>query len=511
MDRMGRLNLPLYWRGLLSARSRATSRLRGRRTLSSWSAAFATILLAGSLGTISTDAAADPVQVGAWSAPFDIGVIGIHSVMLPTGEVLLFSYIDTAIGSNARLYDPTTGTTTDVSIPYSRDAFCAGHSLLPDGRMFATGGHIPGGTFGLGVKETDVFDPATRTWTPGPLMSQPRWYPTNVALGNGRTLIFGGDINASTSAVTVDSYNPVTNTLTTLPSSANRDLNLYPRLHLLPDGRIPWVNLAKTRVFDPSTNSWSQVVAQLKFGSRTDTLSSVQLPGLNTIMDIGGHNNARGTTATAEIIDFSQTQPQWRYTGSMSFPRMNGNAVMLPDGTVLMVGGGLGPKKYQSPVLQAEMYDPVSETWSVMAAQSMPRMYHSTAVLLPDGRVLSAGEDHGPIQNQRSAEIYSPPYLFRGPRPTITSAPASVGYQTQFTVSSPEASDITRVAMMAPGSVTHAIDNGQRYLDLSFNRVGGDLVVTSPPNGNQAPPGWYMLFVLNSGGVPSVASWIQIA
>jgi hypothetical protein len=138
-------------------------------------------------------------------------------------------------------------------------------------------------------------------------------------------------------------------------------------------------------------------------------------------------------------------------------------------------------------------------------------MYHSTAVLLPDGRVLSAGEDHGPTQNQTSAEIYSPPYLFRGPRPTITSAPASVGYQTQFTVSSPEASDITRVAMMAPGSVTHAIDNGQRYVDLSFSHVGGDLVVTSPANGNQAPPGWYMLFVLNADGVPSVASWIQIA
>ena len=487
--------------------------MRRRRTLSSWSAAFATILLAGWLGTISTNAAADPVEIGAWSAPFDIGVIGIHSIVLPTGEVLLFSYPATATGSRARLYDPTTGTTTDVSIPYTRDAYCAGHSLLPDGRMFATGGHIPGAAIKEpdGVTETDVFDPDARTWTPGPLMSQARWYPTNVALGNGRTLIFGGDIDASTPAITVDSYNPGTNTLTTLPSSANRDLNLYPRLHLLPDGRIPFVNLAKTRVFDPSTNSWSGVVASLNFGSRTDTLNSVQLPDLNQIMDIGGRNIARGTTATAEIIDFSQPQPQWRYTGSMSYPRMYGNAVMLPDGTVLMVGGGLGPKKYQSPVLQAELYDPVSETWSVMAAQSVPRMYHSTAVLLPDGRVLSAGQDIGPTQNRTSAEIYSPPYLFRGPRPTIESAPAFVGYTTQFTVTSPEASDITRVAMVAPGSVTHAIDNGQRYLDLSFSHVGDDLVVTSPPNGNQAPPGWYMLFVLNSDGVPSVASWIQIA
>jgi hypothetical protein len=286
---------------------------------------------------------------------------------------------------------------------------------------------------------------------------------------------------------------------------------LYPRLFLLPDGRIPFVNLQKTLIFDPSTSSWSRAVAQQNFGSRTDTLSSVQLPGLTEIMNIGGRNNVRGTTATAEIIDFSESRPQWRYTGSMQYARMDGNAVLLPDGTVLAVGGGLGPKKYQNPVLQSELYDPVTQAWTVMAAQSVPRMYHSTAVLLPDGRVLSAGEDHGTIANQTSAEIYSPPYLFKGPRPVISAAPGSVGYDQQFTVTSADASDITRVAMMAPGSVTHALDNGQRYLDLSFTQAGDDLVVTSPSGANQAPPGWYMLFVLNSSGVPSVASWVQLA
>jgi hypothetical protein len=469
------------------------------------------ILLIYQLGLISTEASAAPVDVGAWSAPFDIGVIGIHSVVLPTGQVLLFSYNDATVGSRAALYDPVTGTLTAVNIPYSRDVFCAGHSLLPDGRMFATGGHIPGGSFGIGVKETDVYDPSAQTWTPGPLMSQPRWYPTNVVLGNGKTLIFGGDVNASTSAVTVDSFDPDTETLTTLPSTANRDLNLYPRMFLLPDGKIPFVNLLKTVTFNPSTNSWSRAVARQNFGSRTDTLSSVQLPGLTEIMNIGGKNKVSGTTATAEIIDLSEPTPRWRYTGSMHYPRIDGNAVLLPDGTVLMVGGGLGPGKYQNPVLQSELYDPATETWTVMAAQSVPRMYHSTAVLLPDGRVLSAGEDHGSDANQRSAEIYSPPYLFRGARPTVSTAPDSVGYGQQFTVTSADASDITRVAMMAPGSVTHALDNGQRYVDLSFTYAGGDnLTLTSPPNGNTAPPGWYMLFILNSSGVPSVASWVHL-
>jgi hypothetical protein len=469
------------------------------------------VLLAYQVGLITTTAAAARVDVGAWSAPFQIGVIGIHSVVLRTGQVLLFSYNDATVGSRARLYDPATGNLTNVNVPYSQDVFCAGHSLLPDGRMFATGGHIPGGSYGLGVKETDVFDPIAKKWTPGPLMSQARWYPTNVALGNGKTLILGGAIDESTSATTVDRYDPATGALSTLPSTANRDLKLYPRMFLLPNGKIAFVNLAGTRTFDPSTSSWSSVVATQNFGSRTDTLNSVQLPGLNEIMNIGGRNSVRGTTATSEIIDFSQARPQWRYTGSMHYPRMNGNAVLLPDGTVLVVGGGLGPRPYENPVLQSELYDPDTETWTVMAAQSAPRMYHSTAVLLPDGRVLSAGQDRGLVSNRTSAEIYSPPYLFKGSRPVISSAADSVGYDQRFAVTSSDASEITRVAMIAAGSVTHALDEGSRYLDLAFTRSGDVLTVTSPNDRNQAPPGWYMLFILTSSGVPSVASWIHVA
>lgn len=474
--------------------------------------AVVSLLLATQLGVISTTPSrADPALEGEWSAPFDLGVVGIHSALLPTGKVLLFAYPDTGTGSPARVFDPATGTTTDVSITMDRDVFCAGHSLLPDGRLFVTGGHIPGTAFGIGAPQTDFFASTTQTWTPGPLLNQARWYPTNVPLANGRTLIFGGDVDLSTSATTVESYDPVSNTLTTLPSSANRDLNLYPRMHLLTGGTIAWVNHAKTRTFDPATNRWSRPVASLNFGSRGDTLSSVALPGLDEILVIGGANNPSGTTATTEIIDFSNPSPQWRYSGPMNFARENGNAVMLPDGTVLMVGGGLGPKNYQNPVLFAELFDPVTETWTVMDAQAIPRMYHSTAVLLPDGRVLSAGQDHGtPVSNQRTGEIFSPPYLFKGPRPTITSAPPSVGYGQPFSVTTPDASSITRVALIAPGSVTHAIDNGQRYVELPFSVSGTTLNLTSPPDGNQAPPGAYMLFIVNASGVPSVATWVQI-
>jgi hypothetical protein len=145
-----------------------------------------------------------------------------------------------------------------------------------------------------------------------------------------------------------------------------------------------------------------------------------------------------------------------------------------------------------------------------MAAQTAPRMYHSTALLLPDGRVLSAGESHGSYQN--TGEIFSPPYLFAGARPSISSAPASVGYGHQFTISTPDAVTITRVALVKAGAVTHSDNFDQRYVDLTFQpNISGGLTATSPSDSNHAPPGWYMLFILNSAGVPSVARWVQVS
>jgi len=135
-------------------------------------------------------------------------------------------------------------------------------------------------------------------------------------------------------------------------------------------------------------------------------------------------------------------------------------------------------------------------------------MYHSTAVLLPDGRVLSAGQSNGPLQ--MTGEIFSPPYLFAGARPTIAGAPASVGYNQQFTITTPDFANISRVALVKASSVTHSNDFDQRYVDLTFNSDGSSgLTATSPPDSNHAPPGWYMLFILSSG-VPSVASWVQV-
>jgi galactose oxidase len=123
--------------------------------------------------------------------------------------------------------------------------------------------------------------------------------------------------------------------------------------------------------------------------------------------------------------------------------------------------------------------------------------------------VLSAGMDKGSYQF--TAELYSPPYLFQGARPTISAAPSSVGYGQSFDISTPDAANITRVALIKPGSATHSLAQDQRYVDLAFSQSSdGHLSATAPPDGNSAPPGWYMLFILGTSGVPSVASWVDV-
>jgi hypothetical protein len=451
----------------------------------------------------------DPAVVGAWGAPFDIGVKGIHSIVLPNGRVLLFSYPYRAVGSDAYEWNPSTGATTNVSLTWNRDIFCAGHSFLADGRLLLTGGHVHRGAFGLGVKNTDIYNPATRTFTSGPLLGEERWYPTNVTLPNGRVLVFGGfkDVDNGLKANTVDSYDPAANTVTALPATASKGYGNYPKLHLLANGKIAWTNQARTQLFNTQTNTWA-ASALTNFGGRGESGSSILLPGSNKMLIFGGPNGSGGGTATAEIGDFSGATPSWRAVGSLNAGRVWANGVLLPDGKVLAVGGG-GGGAYTNPVKQAELFDPQTETWTRMATQQGPRVYHSTAVLLPDGRVLSAGHDNG--TQQTMAEVYSPPYLFKGARPTISSAPSTAAYGAQFNVATPQAGSIQKVVLIRPSSTTHSLHEDQRSVELSFTATSAsNLRVTAPANSTAAPAGPYMMFLLNSNGVPSVASFVTV-
>ena len=328
--------------------------------------------------------AADPGTQGEWSAPFDVGITAIHSVLLQNGKVLFWGKVQNSpAGNRAELWDPS-GTLTDVSVPYDRDIFCAGESHLADGRLMVIGGHAFDGGGAVGVKQTDFFDPTTETWSPGPDMSQTRWYPDVIESSDGTILVIGGQHDPTSLTVEVERYDPATNAFTTLPPSANRAVGSYARTVVLPNGQVFMAGQNQdTDLLDMNTNKW-RFVDNMNIGPRNNGLA-VLLPGLNQVMAIGGAQaDQTPATNTAEIIDFSVPTPTWQYSASMRFPRVQANAVLLPDGTVLVVGGcrqGLA----KTPVNAAEVFDPVSQTWTVLASSVASKAHHSTALLLPDG------------------------------------------------------------------------------------------------------------------------------
>ena len=184
---------------------------------------------------------------------------------------------------------------------------------------------------------------------------------------------------------------------------------------------------------------------------------------------------------------------------------------ILPDGNVLVTGGSETNDPGSQPVYAAEVWNAQTGTWSTMSSMQMGRTYHETALLMPDGRVYVAGGGgccNAP--DQFNAEIFSPPYLFRGARPVISSAPSSVSYGAQSLIGTPNGAAIQSVAFMRLGAQTHQFDMSQRYVPLSFTPASGGLTVTWPANGNLAPPGDYMVFIVNGSGVPSVASIVNI-
>jgi len=466
-------------------------------------------------------------QLGSWTAPALLCptdgncLVGANLALMHTGQILFYFYPEkkSGPGSLAVILDPTSGSVTDVLLTAPRDIFCSGVAIMSNGQVLSTGGNIPNAPNShAGDWNTDIFDSASSTWMLGNNMNYARWYPSTIELPSGLELeVSGNDETGYIVQSALETFDYHTGVWTTLPASANLpnallDNSGYPRLSLLTTGKVfASTPTAATYVFDPVKNTWT-FQADTNFGNRYYA-GHVLLPGLNKVLIAGGSpisKNGTGTTTnSAEVIDFSTPSPTWQYINPMNIARMNENLVLLPDGTVLAVGGGSGDGAYANPVFTPELYDPVAGTWTEMAPQVGHRAYHSTAAVLPDGRVISAGSDDKQ-QYQRTYEIYSPPYLFKGARPTITSSPATLTYGAQFTITSPDATSITRVALLRPSATTHADDMDQRYVDLTFTARSGMIAAKAPPNANHAPPGYYMLVIVNSSGVPSVMPFLQI-
>ncbi len=452
----------------------------------------------------------DPAVVGQWEGPFDWPVIAIHAFLLPTGKVLHYAFPGNPENPNAYVWDPETGRFTPV--PVNRPLFCSGHSFLADGRLLVTGGNGPAPPNEFrGIRDTHTFDPFSETWTRVEDMADGRWYPTNVTLSDGRVLVFSG-LDELTGEVNTDVevYEPgggwrIVSTV---------GLPLYPMTAVLSSGDVFYSGPSReTGTYEVDAWSWHGFMLS-NYGWRGGGTSVLLPEHQDTVMIIGGQSN-EVVTETVEIIDLVDPSPAWRYTQQMTFPRMHANAVILPNGKVVVVGGhsevhddgGGGPPP--SAVYEAEMFDPTTETWSVMAAMQRARVYHSTAVLLPDGRVLVGGSN-----GDFTTELFSPPYLFRGPRPVISAVSAQVPYGGAFEIQTPNASTIESVVLVGLSSVTHSVNMGQRYVRLEITQPPATpniVLAETPSNPALAPPGYYMLFMIDADGVPSTAEMVRLS
>jgi fibronectin type 3 domain-containing protein len=458
-------------------------------------------------------------EVGSWGPLVDWPVVGVHAALLANGKVLVYDSVgdratETFPGDHtftrATVWDPQSETHTPVTVSTGYNVFCSGLAHLSDGTLFLAGGNKDEGL--SGIVQTHMFNHQTNTWSVGPNMAQGRWYPTVTPLSNGEMLITDG-------GPVVPEVRTTGGTLRWL-STAALDLPLYPWLHAAPDGRAFYVGPDQTmRALNTSgTGAWQSL------GQRDGIYRDY---GSHALFDVGKILVAggSGSTADARVVDINGATPQVSATTPMARGRRQHNLTVLADGSVLATGGnssGAGLIDLNNGVYTAERWNPATGTWKTMAPEQATRQYHSTALLLADGRVLSSGggicgtcDDVGYLA--KNAQVFTPPYLYKAdgsgelaPRPEITGAPATADHGTTFQIDTPNAPAIRKVALVRLGAVTHSVNMEQRYVPLSFTAGTGSLTASAPANVNIAPPGVYMLFVIDANGVPSVAKMVTM-
>jgi len=437
-------------------------------------------------------AQSDPSLTGEWSAVQTWPIVSVHASLLPTGKVIFYPYTD-----DARLWDPATGSIV-AAAPAGYNIFCSGLTLLADGKLFLAGGHIANN---VGLNYASIYDPQANTWARQPDMNAGRWYPTTTTLADGSVLVVSGDVDITVGANILPQV--WTNGTWRDLSTAQVARPLYPFMFLAPDGRVFYAgpDIYSKYLNTSGTGAWT-AVATSTGGLRSYGTAVMYEPG--KVLMVGGNDPPK---ASAEKIDLNLATPTWQSGGLMHTPRRQVNSTVLPDGTVLITGGssGAGFNNSAAPVYTAERWDPAQNSFTELASATRYRGYHSIALLLPDGRVLSSGGD-----NEPNAEVFSPPYLFKGARPVVTSSPPSITWGESFSVDTPDATSITAATLVRLSAVTHAFNMNQRFNRLAFSQKPGGLTVTAPSGAKIAPPGDYMLFVLNAAGVPSIARIVRL-
>jgi hypothetical protein len=467
-------------------------------------------------------------EKGAWEVlGFDSEIIAVHAALLHTGDVLFFAGSGYDV-DNAHAHRYRTRVWHYPTKKFSRprtpiDLFCCGHAFLPGGRLVAAGGTLRYDPF-RGIRDTLAFDPGTRRWTRLKDMHHPRWYPSLITLGDGRIVAVSGRGEAGELVGEPEVFRPGKG-WRRLP--ARRVLPFYPHLTLLADGRVFYSGGhmgsaagAKPGIWDLATGHVTPVPG-LPMPKMRNQSASVLLPPAQDqrVMIVGGggagmhdheHDMKKPQVATKSvaIADLAGPSPGYKAAKPLRHARMHQNLVLLPDRTVMVTGGAAVQERRVNAALEAELYDPAAGTWSRLAKAKVPRLYHSVALLCPDGRVITAGSNPVRGDEEHRIEVFSPPYLFKGPRPSLALARKTARYGAKVAATTDV--PLREVNLVRPSACTHASNSEQRLIDVAFTGAGS-LELTMPSGPRLAPPGWYMVFAVSEDGVPSVARWLRLS
>jgi galactose oxidase len=490
----------------------------------------------------SLAAPAAPVLRSAWTPVIPLPVTPIAVANLPDGTLLLWSAyapmsfegdIGTGGGQTyTGIFNPATLTSTEVLVTNTgADMFCPGTAVLPNGQVLVNGGSSS--------PKTSLYSPLTGTWTSGAEMNIPRGYEADVPLSNGNVLTLGGSWSGGQGGKTGEVWNgsgwtvapgiPEDGVVGPDPQGIYRGDNhlwLFAQgngsvFHAGPSAQMNWITTggsgaiqsAGNRGSDPYSINGNAVLFDIGRILKVGGATAYQQPAGSTVF----------ASSSAVLIDITagvNQTPTVTQLAPMTYQRAFANSVVLPDGSVVVVGGQSIPEPFtdSAAILVPELWSPVTQQFSLLKPMQTPRTYHSTAILMADGRVFVGGGGQcgdGCLQNHLNAEILTPPYLLNADgsaatRPVITASTssASPGGTLSVTTGGP----VSAFALMRLSATTHTVNNDQRRVPLTIQSGAGttSYLLNLPSDPGVILPGYYMLFALDAHGVPSLSASVQV-
>ncbi|GEC10087.1 hypothetical protein SSP24_77420 [Streptomyces spinoverrucosus] len=382
-----------------------------------------------------------------------------------------------------------------------------------------------------GIRDAYEFDPVAEKYIKVDPMKEARWYPTLTTLSDGKILSVSGldDIGQLVPGKN-EIFDPETRKWSY--TEKERQFPTYPALFLMQNGKVFYSGAnagygpddvgREPGIWDVETNKFTKVPG-MSDANMLETANSVLLPPAQDekymVIGGGGVGESKLSSEKTRIVDLKADEPRFVDGPSLGKGTRYPQASVLPDDSVLISGGS---KDYRgrgdSNILEARLYHPERNELERVADPLVGRNYHAGSILLPDGRVMFFGSDSlfgdaantKPGKFEQRIEIYTPPYLYRGSRPSLSGGPQSIERGESGVFTSKHAASIEKVRLIRPSASTHVTDVDQRSIALDFTTSGDKVTVTVPENRNLVQSGWYMLFVTDDQGTPSVAQWVRV-